>query len=144
MANLKSVHIEARQVTGFKNEAQARGHTLIIDQPAPLSSDGGATPLEFLQMALAGCFISTGYIIARQRGLALRGLAVDISGVLDTEIGLGKSTAGRAGYTGLEVKVHLDADLSPAEKEALVAEIRRRCPVSDNLEQPTPVNFSLA
>ena len=76
-------------------------------------------------MALAGCFISTGHIIARQRGLSIRGIAVDISGVLDTDIVAGKSTVGRAGYTGLAV-------------------IRRRCSVLDNVEHPTPVTIELA
>ena len=144
MTTLKTVHIQARQIAGFKNQTQAREHTLIIDQPPPLGSDGGPTPLEFLQMALAGCFISTGHIIARQRGLNIRGIAVDISGVLDTDIVAGKSTVGRAGYTGLAVKVEIDADMTPAEKNAFGAEIRRRCSVLDNVEHPTPVTIELA
>lgn len=144
MTTLKTVHVQARQLAGFKNEAHARDHTLILDQPQPLGGDGGATPLEFLQMALAGCFISTGYIIARQRGLDVRTIAVDINGALNPEVTAGRNSQDRAGYAGLEVKVQVDGGLSQAEKEAFVAEIRRRCPVSDNLEHPTPLSFDVA
>lgn len=143
MPTLKTVQIQGRQIAGFKNQAQVREHTLFLDQPPPLGSDAGPTPLELLQMAVAGCFISTGHIIARQRGLHVRGITVDINGVLDTDIVAGKSTAGRAGYTGLKLKVDIDADLTPAEKEAFVAEIRRRCAVLDNVEHPTPVAVAL-
>jgi uncharacterized OsmC-like protein len=143
MPTMKVVEIRARQVAGFKAEAQAGAHTVVLDQPRPLGTDGGPMPLQLLETALAGCFVGTGYIVARQRKLAVRGIDVQVRGELDIEIGAGRSTEGRAGFTGLDVRIAIDADMSPAEKQAFVAEIRRRCPVGENLENPTPVTYQM-
>ena len=143
MAKLKTLRTHAEYAGPFKATAQAREHQLVLDQPAPLGTNAGAMPLEFLQMALAGCFVGTGYLIARQRQLPVRSIRAEVTGTLDVEVAAGRSEAGRAGFTGLTVNVAVDADLSAKEKEAFIAEVQRRCPVSDNLEHPTPVNFAL-
>ncbi len=44
----------------------------------------------------------------------------------------------------MEMKVDIEADLTQAEKEAFVAEIRCRCSVLDNVEHPTPVTLKVA
>ncbi len=144
MPSMKAVQIRARQVAGFKTEAQAGEHQIVLDQPRPIGTDAGAMPLQLLQTALAGCFVGTGYIIARQRQITVRGIDVEVKGELDTEVSLGKTTEGRAGFTRLEVKITIDADMTPKDKEALVDEIRRRCPVSENLENPTPIRYTTA
>ena len=143
MPTMKTVEIRARQVAGFRTEAQAGAHAVTLDQPRPLGTDGGPMPLQLLETALAGCFVGTGYLIARQQKLAVRAIDVQVRGELDIEIGAGRSTAGRAGFTGLDVRIAVDADLSPADKAAFVAEIRRRCPVGENLENPTPVSYHM-
>jgi putative redox protein len=144
MPSLKTVAVRARQVAAFKAEAQAGAHTIVLDQPQPLGTDAGAMPLQLLQTALAGCFVGTGYIIARQKKLTVREIRVDVHGELDTDVAAGRSNDGRAGFKGLDVSVSVDGDMTDEQKQAFVEEIRRRCPVSENLENPTPVRYRVA
>ena len=50
----------------------------------------------------------------------------------------------RPGFQALRVKVAIDADLSPAEKQAVLEEIERRCPLADNLLHGTRLDSTLA
>jgi uncharacterized OsmC-like protein len=145
MSAIKTIQLEARQVEGYKIEAKARNHVMYVDQPAAVGgTDSGPTPLEYQFASLASCMITIGYIAARQRRLPVRGISVKIEGSLDTDVFQGKSTANRAGFTEFKVHVTVDADMTQAEKEQFVAEVDRRCPISDNLHHETPVTFVVA
>jgi putative redox protein len=50
----------------------------------------------------------------------------------------------RAGFTSFNAQVKIDADLTKEEKEAFLEEVDKRCPVSDNLMNITPVSVKLA
>ena len=138
----KKVIVEAVQVDGFKIEAKSRQHVSIVDQPAAGGgADAGPTPLEYLFISLAGCIATIGQIIAKQQRLPVRKIEVDVEGELDTDIFMGKSSDGRAGFTGIQVRTRIDADMSQAEKEAFLKEIDARCPISDNIHNLTPIEF---
>ncbi|MCX5841797.1 MAG: OsmC family protein [Deltaproteobacteria bacterium] len=66
-----------------------------------------------------------------------------IEGVFDTEILLGKSKENRPGVTGINVTLNIDSDMTKDEKKAFAEEIESRCPVSDNIENSTPVKFEV-
>ena|ERR1019366_3685729 len=141
----KKVQIEIKQGAGFRTECRAGKHTLIIDQPtAAGGTDAGPTPLDYQLIALGGCIAAIGRIVANQRRLAIRGYEVTVEGDLDTDGLLGKPSPSRVGYSAITVRVKIDADLTPAEKERLLHEIDARCPVSDNVKNTTPVNVVLA
>ena len=138
----KTVTVEASQLEGFAIEARSRQHISIIDQPqAGGGKDEGPTPLEYLFVSLAGCIISVGLIIARQRKLAVRSIGVRIEGDLDTDVLMGKSSEARAGFSAIRVFTKVDADMSQAEKEQFLHEIDARCPISDNILNQTSIEF---
>jgi uncharacterized OsmC-like protein len=83
-------------------------------------------------------------IIAMQKRIKLNGMDIKIEGVFDTEIILGKSKENRPGLTGINVTLNIDAEMTKEEKKAFVEEIDSRCPVSDNIENATPVKFEVA
>jgi len=142
MASIKHVVVEATQTDGFTIESKARKHTVIIDQPeAGGGKDCGPNPLEYLFFSLAGCVITIGHIIVRQRQLPVRNISARVEGDLDTEVLMGKSTSVRAGFTGLKVFVTVDGDMTQAEKEAFIREVDARCPISDNIHNLTPIEF---
>lgn len=139
---IKTVSIESTQVDGYKIQCKSREHISYVDQPtASGGSDSGPTPLEYLFISLAGCVISIGHIIAQQRRLPVRKIEVHVEGDVDTDVFLGKSTAGRAGFTGIRVRTKIDADMSQQEKEKFLRDIDARCPISDNIINKTPVEF---
>ncbi len=144
MPAMKTVEVEAKLGERFTIESQIRGHKLFVDQPAAAGGqDAGPTPLEYLFLSLGGCVGSIGRIVANQKRIALRGMRVTVSGALDANTLMGKAQENRAGFTGITVKVDIDADLSREEKQQFLEEIDRRCPVSDNLQKMTPVSIEL-
>lgn len=141
----KTVVVESTLNEKFVIESDIRGHRIIIDQPTNAGgNDTGPTPLELLFASLAGCIGSIGRIVAMQKRIELRGLRIKVEGSLDTDGLLGKPIDGRIGFEGITVSVDVDADMSAEEKEAFIHEVDRRCPVSENLINATPVNVKLA
>lgn len=141
----KTVVVESTLNETFVIESDIRGHRIIIDQPTNAGgSDRGPTPLELLFASLAGCIGSIGRIVAMQKRIQLRGMRIKVEGSLDTDGLLGKPIDGRVGFEGITVSVDVDADMSAEEKEAFIHEVDRRCPVSENLMNATPVNVKLA
>ena len=144
MARMKTVSIEAKLGEKFKVEVRAGNHKLYIDQPqAGGGADEGPNPIEYLFASLAGCIGTVARIIATQRRIKLNGMDMKIEGVFDTEILLGKSKDNRAGLTGINATLNIDSDMTKEEKTAFVEEIESRCPVSDNIENVTPVKIEV-
>lgn len=138
----KLVSVDAIQVDGFKIETKSRQHISIVDQPvAGGGTDAGPTPLEYLFVSLAGCIVTIGHIVARQQRLPVRKIEVHVEGELDTDVLMGKSTATRAGFSGIRVHTKIDADMSQEEKEAFLHDVDARCPISDNIHDLTPIEF---
>jgi len=140
----KKVSVQLKQDAGFRTECKAGAHTLVIDQPSAAGgTEAGPSPLEYQLFALGGCIAAIGRIIARQRRLHVRGFAIDVEGEIDTDGLLGKPTSQRVGFADLTVRVKIDADLPDDEKEKLLHEIDARCPISENLQNPSTVRVIL-
>jgi len=145
MATMKSVEVTAKLNGTFTIESTMGNHMMYVDQPkAAGGDDAGPTPLQYLFLSLAGCIGSLGRIVANQKKLPVRSMEVTVSGDLDVERLMGKSTEGRAGFTGIRATVKIDADMTDEEKLAFLHEVDARCPVSDNLTAATPVAIELA
>jgi len=140
----KKVSVTVEQKSGFRTECEAGRHRIVIDQPAAAGgSDAGPTPLDVQLMALGACIAAISRIVANQKRLPLKGVKVAVEGTLDTDALLGKQTGVRAGFSSISARVFLDADLSREQKEEFVRLVDSRCPVSDNLHNPTPVSVTL-
>lgn len=141
----KKVQVQVTQGAGFRTECRAGSHVVVIDQPtAAGGTDAGATPLEAQLMTLGACIAAIGRIIANQRRLPIRGFEISVEGELDTDRLMGKVSQSRVGFSGISAHVKIDADLTPAEQEALLREIDERCPIGENLLNHTPVSVGLA
>jgi len=141
----KTVVVESKLGPTFVIESDIRGHKVIIDQPANAAgTDTGPTPLELMFATLAGCIGTIGRIVAMQKRIELRGMDIKVEGSLDTDGLLGKPIDGRIGFEGIGITVDVDADMTDEEKDAFIHEVDRRCPVSENLLNATPINVKLA
>ena len=141
----KKVTVESKLDDKFVIETDVRGHKVVIDQPAAAGgTDTGPTPLEMVLVSLAGCIGTIGRIVAMQQRIALRGMSIKVEGELELDGLLGKPTEKRVGYEGIDITVNVDADMTDEEKDAFIHEVDRRCPVSENLLNSTPINVKLA
>lgn len=142
---LKTIRVSGSLDHAFAVSVAAGDHVVRMDQPRHAAGqDLGPTPLELVLAALAGCFGTIGRIVAHQRKFELRGMHFEIEGDYDPDGLLGRRDDVRPGFQTLRVKVDLDADLSREEKQAVLAEIERRCPLADNLLHGTRLESSLA
>ncbi|MGV8906283.1 MAG: OsmC family protein [Acetobacterium sp.] len=144
MPNLK-FNVKAKSENCTKTVIEARGFTMIIDEPADLGGkDEAANPLEYVLAALAGCLNVVGHVIAKEMGFTLRGLEIDLEGDLEPSKFLGLCDDGRSGYTDIQVTIKPDTDADPATLAKWVKAVECRCPVTDNIKNATPLTVSLA
>ncbi|MGC8971484.1 MAG: OsmC family protein [bacterium] len=140
MGTVKTVKINSRWVERNLIEVKAREHTVYVDQPETSGgTNKGPTPLEYLFASLASCIITIGLIVARQKQIKVKGLSVEVEGDIDYDVLLGKSKEPRAGFYRIKAKVKVDGDLTQQEKEEFIKEVESRCPIADNLLNPTPI-----
>ncbi len=142
MAAVKHVTVEAHLGERFKIDSTIGNHALVVDQPKTGGGDdAGPTPLEYFFLSLAGCIATIARIAAKQKRINLRGMDVKVEGDLDIEALMGRKPDAHSGFSGITVRARIDADLTTEEKEAFLHEVDRRCPVSDNIHNVTPMTF---
>ena len=55
----------------------------------------------------------------------------------------GISNEERAGFKNIDLDITLDSSAEKSVIENLIKDAKERCPINDNLSNPTPVNFQL-
>jgi len=143
MSQLK-FKVSAQSQSPTKTVVTARNFTITIDEPKSSGgSNEGATPVEYVLASLAGCLNIVGHLVAKEMGITLKGLKIEVEGDLDTARLTGKSTAERAGYKEIRVVITPDSDA----REDVLAEwlkvVENRCPVGDTIRNATPVKIYL-
>lgn len=124
--------------------AKTRQFALTIDEPEGLGgTDHAANPVEFLLAAYAGCLNVMGHIVARELGFELKSLKIELDGDLNPAKVFGQLTSDRAGYKEIRVNIIPEADTDENTLAKWLETIENRCPVNDNLINPTPVKINL-
>jgi len=82
------LHATAQLIQDFRIALDnVRSHSLIVDQPAEMSTGLGATPLELCVMSHAGCYATILALVAQRMRIALKGLTVEVAAVKTDEAG---------------------------------------------------------
>jgi uncharacterized OsmC-like protein len=136
-------------IDGFSGlgEEQRRkaGFTYDADHPELFAADdAGATPAEFVLVALASCLTAGVASVAQHRGIQLRSVTATIEGDVDVQGILGIDADVRNGFNGIKVTYSIDADATPEEIKALVAQSQKRSAVFDIVTNPTNVTVEVA
>jgi uncharacterized OsmC-like protein len=128
-----------------RSTTEARSFKIFMDEPPELGGkDGAASPLEFILAAHGGCLSYMTFFIARELGIQVKGTEVSVKASLDPGKFAGTNRGVRAGYQGVQVTIKVDADATPEQLEKLRSEVEARCPVSDNIANPTAVEIAIA
>lgn len=143
MATLK-FGVKAKSENPTKTVVDVRGFKIIVDEPENLGgTNHGANPVEYVLAALSGCLNVVSHIVAKEMGFKLNGLEIDLEGDLDPAKFAGMKTTERAGYKQIRVALKPDTDADADTLDKWKNVIEQRCPVSDNLVNPTPVLISV-
>jgi uncharacterized OsmC-like protein len=135
-------------VEGFfgLGDEQAHRSTFSFDSDHPqvfASEDHGATPAEHLLVALAGCLTAGVAAVAQNRDIQLRSVKATVEGDMDVLGILGGDPDVRNGFGGIRVHYDIDADATPEEIEALVAQSQKRSAVFDAVSNPTNITVEV-
>src|SRR5690242_7434827 len=103
------------------------------------SEDRAPTPVETVLAALAGCLTAGVAAVAQHRGIQLRSVKSTLEGRMNILGILGGDPDVRNGFNAIDVHFDIDADASPEDIEALVAQSQKRSAVFDILTRPTNV-----
>jgi uncharacterized OsmC-like protein len=107
------------------------------------SEDKGATPVELVLAGLAGCLTAGIASVAQLREIQLRSVSATLEAGMDIQGILGVDSDVRNGFDGVKVTYRIDADASPDDIKALVAQSQKRSAVYDIITNPTNVTVEV-
>ena len=127
-----------------EEQAHRQQFSFDADHPETFSSeDNGVTPTEFVLVALASCLTAGIASVAQHREIQLRSVIAEVEGDIDVRGVLGADADVRNGFSAIRVTYSIDADATPAEIEALVAQSQKRSAVYDIVTNPTNVKVKV-
>jgi uncharacterized OsmC-like protein len=106
------------------------------------ATDNGATPVEYVLVGLAGCLSAGIASVAQNRNIQLRSVRATLEAGMDLQGVLGIDENVRNGFDGIKVHYDIDADATPEQIEALVAQSQKRSAVFDIVANPTDVSVT--
>jgi uncharacterized OsmC-like protein len=130
---------------GLGEEQNHKDETVLqADHPEVFAApDDAITPIEYLLVGLTSCLTGGIASVAQNRGIQLRSVKATIEGNHDIRGILGADSDVRNGFNGIKVTFDIDADASPQEIDALVAQSQKRSAVFDALANPTDVTVEV-
>jgi uncharacterized OsmC-like protein len=136
--------INGKSINTTLYQGQSRQFTLNVDEPETLGGkDISANPVEYLLAGYAGCLNVVFNLVAKEKNINIKELKINIDGDINPGKFLGFSEIERAGFLSLNVHIQVDTDSSDLEVDDLIETVKKRCPINDNLTNPTPVNYFL-
>lgn len=127
-------------------EEQARTKTFEFEADHPecfASEDIGATPVEIVLVGLASCLTAGVAAVAQHRDIQLNSVKATVEGDMDIAGILGIDSDVRNGFNGIKVHYEIDADATPDEINAVVAQSQKRSAVYDVITNPTNVTVEV-
>jgi len=116
--------------TATRSEITCGKHTFTIDEPAERhGEDRGASPLEYLMAAYAGCTNVIANEIAKERELSLRIASIEVVGHLDRRGIMGEEKVANP-FPSIRLTVNASTSASEEELKKLREDLAWRCPVS--------------
>ncbi|MFE0027617.1 OsmC family protein [Amycolatopsis sp. NPDC059021] len=145
---IKGTHSRSSVETfyGLGGEQQhKRSFEFDADHPEVFAAeDNGVTPVEFVLVALGSCLTAGVAAVAQQRRIQLRSVRATIEADFDLHGILGADPDVRNGFSDVRVTYDIDADASPEDVKALIAQSQKRSAVFDVLTNPTNVSVEVA
>lgn len=116
--------------SGMRTRLQVRDfEPLYSDEPPTFGGqDSAPNPMEILLAALNGCLSVIVQVIAREKGIEVRGVRLHAEGDLDLRGAMGDPNV-PAYFRNVRERVELVSSASPDEVRTLQEEVQRRCPV---------------
>jgi uncharacterized OsmC-like protein len=100
--------------------------------------------VEIVLAGLASCLTAGVAAVAQARKVQLRSVSATLEAGMDLRGILGMDEDVRNGFDGIKVTYKIDADASPDDIKAIVAQSQKRSAVYDIITNPTNVTVEVA
>ena len=138
------VRLSTGSLGSAKNSSTGARSRSTPDHPEVFASeDHGATPVELVLAGLASCLTAGVAAVAQNREIQLNSVTAKIEGGMDIQGILGADSDVRNGFSGIKVTYTIDADATPEEIRAVVAQSQKRSAVYDAITNPTNVSVEV-
>lgn len=115
--------------TGKRTDVTTKGHSFTIDEPTSVGgTDVGASPLEYLLGALAGCEEVIAQGVAKKLDFKLDGMEFDVQGVLDPR-GLAGDPGVKPYFQKVTTTVRVQTSETSERVQQLQEAVEKQCPV---------------
>ncbi len=144
MSNLLNFSTDGISESGTKFVTNSRSFNFIVDEPSALGgTNHGANPVEYLLTGFAGCLNVVGHLVAKEQGITLKSLKINVEGDINPARLLGLANPERAGFQSLRIILVPETDASPEALLKWLEAVEERCPVRDNLANVTPLHIGI-
>jgi uncharacterized OsmC-like protein len=145
---LKGTHSRSTIETFYglgEEQKHKKPYTFEADHPEVFAAeDQAATPVEMVLASLASCLTAGVAAVAQARQVQLRSVTATLEAGMDIRGILGMDEDVRNGFDGIKVTYKIDADASPEDIKAIVAQSQKRSAVFDIITNPTNVSVDVA
>ena len=142
--NMHQFSVSATGDSETKTTVSVRDFEFVVDEPADLGgTNEGPNPVEYLLGAWAGCLNVVAQKVCAEHDVDLAGLEIDVEGDLDPRKFMGMADEPRAGFQEIRVELAVDTDADDETLETIREEVEARCPVGDNIMDPTPADVTI-
>ena len=142
--NLHQFSISATGNSETKTTVSVRDFEFVVDEPAALGgTNEGPNPVEYLLGAWAGCINVVAQKVCDEHGVELAGLDIEVEGDLDPQKFLGMADEPRAGFQEIRVELAMETDTDDETLKTILEAVEARCPVGDNIMNPTPTDVTI-
>ena len=139
----RSINISGVSESNNQFVVKSQGFNVRISNTISHQENSDPSPAEFLLAGFAGSINAVGKLVAKELGIELESLSVEISGELETKKAEGQRTRFRAGFRKIEVVVKPTSNAPLGLLKQWMDEVKERCPLRDNLINATPVSLTL-
>jgi len=130
IASKVPISIKGKCVSGERTDVEARGKTIIIDEPTQRGgSDLGMSPLETFFSSYVGCINVVANLIIREMGLDIQISSVDIQGRFLSAAFTGDDNIG-VPFERMKLIITAEAKCTDDELAKVKEQLAWRCPVS--------------
>jgi uncharacterized OsmC-like protein len=144
MSSISNFSINGSSINSTLYKGNSRQFSFLVDEPQVLGGqDLAANPVEYLLAGYAGCLNVVINLIAKDLGIKIYDLNININGNIDAAKFLGHSEDGRAGFQSLDVDINFVTNASQESIDFLLVNAKKRCPINDNLSNKTPIHYNI-
>ncbi len=127
----------------IKGKSQGAKSTHIETEKAEFIIGREASPLEYLFGSLAGYINVIGNMVAKDQGITIQNLEMDIIGEIDTSKFIGENPEPKAIFQKITAEIFIQTKNNDPDLESWLDEVSERCPVADNLFNESNLNINI-